>query len=98
MLHHVEDHHSEYAKRPVALREIRRVLRPGGDLVSSDFSRKEILGTSLAELGFTEVMRRSDRRFEVAIYRAPDRSGPGSCIPALVTERSGHGTTDAVAS
>lgn len=71
MLHHVEEHHQEYERRPQALKEIRRVLRPGGELVYSDlFRRAEIRGT-LRELGFTPVFVRSGWRHDLAIYRAP---------------------------
>lgn len=75
MLHHVEAHHGDYRERPVALREIRRVLAPGGLLVYADFSRTADLHQTLSELGFTTVFeRRRWPRLELAIYRSPGAS------------------------
>ncbi|MGP8078781.1 MAG: class I SAM-dependent methyltransferase [Thermoplasmata archaeon] len=72
MLHHVEKHHSEYRERPVALREIRRVLAPGGSLVYSDFSHMEDLRRTLEELGFARTFeKRQWPRRELAVVRAP---------------------------
>lgn len=71
MLHHVEDRPTEYARRPTALREVRRVLRPGGHFVYSEiFRRREIRGT-LVDLGFEPRFLRSGWRSDLAIYDAP---------------------------
>jgi len=71
MLHHVEDHHSEYLLRPIALKEIRRVLSTGGNLVYMDFSRTEELRGTLSELGFTCLFRRRRwPRRELAVFRS----------------------------
>jgi ubiquinone/menaquinone biosynthesis C-methylase UbiE len=72
MLHHVEERHMEYRRRPVALREIQRVLVPGGLLVYADFSRTEELRRTLGELGFTGVfLKRRWPHRELAVFRAP---------------------------
>jgi SAM-dependent methyltransferase len=74
VLHHVEDHRTDYEKRPAALREIRRVLRPGGQLVYADFSEKERLRGSLRDLGFVPVALHRRRRSEVGVFASPDGS------------------------
>jgi len=72
MLHHVEEHHSDYRQRPVALREIRRVLAHGGSLVYSDFSHTEDLRRTLAELDFSCIFeKRRWPRHELVVFRSP---------------------------
>jgi len=71
MLHHVEERHSEYVRRPQALKEIRRVLRPGGMLVYSDMFRRKEIRSTLSELGFIEQFLSSGWRTDFAIFRAP---------------------------
>ncbi len=71
MLHHVEEHHAEYRRRPAALAEIRRVLRPGGRLVYSEMFRRAEIRASLVELGFTQQFLRSGWRHDLAVYQAP---------------------------
>jgi O-methyltransferase StaMB len=69
MLHHVEENFSEFARRPQALKEIRRVLRPGGFLVYSDLFRREEIRRELSALGFTQQFLREGWRIDLAIYR-----------------------------
>ena len=71
MLHHVEERHTDYVRRPTALKEIRRVLRPGGTLVYSDFSRREEIRRTLSELGFAQVALHSGWRHDLGVFRAP---------------------------
>jgi len=71
MLHHVEAHHAEFVRRPQALREIRRVLAPGGILVYSDIFRRTEIRNALAGLGFVPQFVRQGWRSDLAIYRSP---------------------------
>ncbi len=76
MLHHVEDHHREYVRRPQALKEIRRVLRPGGRFVYSDMFRREEIRATLEELGFARQFLRATWRRDLAVYLAPGADRP----------------------
>ena len=72
VLHHVEERHSDYVRRPQALSEIRRVLAPGGWFVYTEFTRTDDVRRSLQELGFTQVSStRRLRHMELDVYRAP---------------------------
>jgi len=72
MLHHVEARHTDYVERPRVLREIRRVLSPGGVLAFSEFSRTEEMRRTLLELGFTPLFeQRGWRGRELALFRSP---------------------------
>lgn len=77
MLHHVEEHHTEFVRRPRALKEIARVLRPGGRLVYSELFRKADIRKVLSELGFTPEYVRAGWRSELAVYRSPAGPPPG---------------------
>lgn len=72
MLHHVEVEFSEYRERPGVLREIRRVLTPGGAFVWKDFSHTADLRRTLLEIGFTPALEIPGwgGRF-LGIFRAP---------------------------
>ena len=71
MLHHVEEHLADYSRRPQALQEIRRVLRPGGILVYSDMFRREEIRRTLDELQYAQLFLHSSWRWDSAIYRSP---------------------------
>ncbi len=73
MLHHVEERHLEYVRRPEALREIRRVLRPGGTFVYSEIFRRAEIRDSLTELGLVRRFLRSGWRHDLAVFQAPSR-------------------------
>ncbi len=68
-LHHVEPHHGEFARQPAAVREVRRVLRPGGWLVYKEFSKGGRLRRSLEDLGFGRVALHPHFRTETGVYR-----------------------------
>lgn len=72
MLHHVEDRHTEYVRRPRALQEIRRVLKPGGTLVYSDMFRRREIRETLRSLGFSEEFLRSGWRTDLGVFRSPN--------------------------
>jgi ubiquinone/menaquinone biosynthesis C-methylase UbiE len=71
MLHHVEAAHHDFVRRPQALKEVRRVLRPAGRLVYSEFSRRTETRSALLELGFVAEFVRSNWRTDLAVYRSP---------------------------
>jgi ubiquinone/menaquinone biosynthesis C-methylase UbiE len=52
-IHHATPNHHDSANVPVALTEIDRVLRPGGDLVYEEILHKEKIRAWLAEHGYT---------------------------------------------
>jgi ubiquinone/menaquinone biosynthesis C-methylase UbiE len=71
MLHHVEEHHTDYTNRPRALAEIRRVLKPGGQLVYSEIFGREQFRASLGELGFAQRFLRTGWRADIGIFQVP---------------------------
>ncbi len=81
MLHHVELRHGEYVRRPEALREIRRVLRPGGALVYSEIFRRRAIRDTLRELGFTPEFLVAGWRSDLAVHRAPAAPAPAAAHP-----------------
>jgi ubiquinone/menaquinone biosynthesis C-methylase UbiE len=84
MLHHVEPRHGDFVRRPAALAEIRRVLRPGGLLAYSEFSQREQLRSALRELGFAPVQQIARGRWDVAVVAKEEVAapGPGAGSPA----------------
>jgi len=72
MLHQVEEPLREYKRRPQALKEVRRVLRPGGVLVHSEISRRSEIRATLAELGFHPELVRQGWRSDLGIYQRPE--------------------------
>ena len=74
MLHHVEDHHAHvgpFVRRPQALAEVRRVLRPGGRFVYSEMFQREAVLAALRDLRFDRRFLRSAWRHDLAICTAP---------------------------
>jgi SAM-dependent methyltransferase len=71
MLHHVEEHLTEYKRRPQALKEVRRVLRPGGALVYSEIMKRPEIRASLADLGFRPEFAHKGWRADLGIYLRP---------------------------
>lgn len=71
MLHHVEEHFKEYVRRPQALKEVRRVLRPGGVFVYSDMFRRTEIRSTLSELGFTQLFLKAGWRSDLGVFRTP---------------------------
>lgn len=71
MLHHVEGNFREYARRPQALREIWRVLRPGGMLVYSDMFRRMEIRDTLRTLGFRQEFLHEGWRSDLGMFRKP---------------------------
>ncbi|MCI4352346.1 MAG: class I SAM-dependent methyltransferase [Thermoplasmata archaeon] len=72
MLHHVEAEHSEYRERPGVLRQIRRVLSPGGCLVFRDFSRTRDVRQTLRELGFIPLFEKPGWRGRyLGVFQSP---------------------------
>ena len=69
MLHHVEEHLREYKRRPQALKEVRRVLRPGGVLAYSEILRRSEIRATLGELGFHPEFTRHGWRTDLGVYR-----------------------------
>lgn len=72
VLHHVEARHRDYERRPAALAEIRRVLRPGGTFVYTEFTRTAEVRATLTELGFVpRVPTTSLGHEELGVFAAP---------------------------
>jgi ubiquinone/menaquinone biosynthesis C-methylase UbiE len=84
MLHHVEVSHVVYEKRPAALREIRRVLVPGGLLLYTEIFQRDRLRSDLAPLGFQPLFqRRAWRRDTMLLRLVPPGAAPPVPSPAV---------------
>jgi ubiquinone/menaquinone biosynthesis C-methylase UbiE len=77
MLHHVDARPTQFVRRPLALREVRRVLRPQGRLVYSEILGRKRIRETLASLGFEVEYMRSGWRSDIAIYRKSTAIPPG---------------------
>ncbi|MDE1820830.1 MAG: class I SAM-dependent methyltransferase [Euryarchaeota archaeon] len=74
MLHHVEEHAAHrggLVRRPQALREVQRVLRPGGQFVYSEMFQRHGVRKVLEELRFSPRLLRSGWRQDLAVYSSP---------------------------
>lgn len=58
VLHHVEDHFWRYEKIPRALKEMARVVRPGGSLAYEEWVHKPRIRDDLSRDGFRIKLRR----------------------------------------
>jgi ubiquinone/menaquinone biosynthesis C-methylase UbiE len=70
VFHHVEARPTEFVLRPAALRETRRVLRPGGTFVYTEFTRRKEFRGCLQEQGFTPVFQRQGWGRDLGVYRS----------------------------
>ena len=67
----MEAHHDDFVRRPDAVREVRRVLRPGGTLAYTEFTRRKEFRDCLGENGFTPLLRKDGWHRDLGVYRAP---------------------------
>ena len=72
VFHHVDAHSSEFVRRPEALREVRRVLTPGGQLVYTEILGRKEIRSCLRELGFVPVHERVGLGRDLGIHRSPE--------------------------